>query len=131
SPCSGRKQPEAPRQQRLRCAVFRQYRKGLGVTKTAQSVLLEDVQLVLLDEVLQLCSRHHRQTPARPTPGACQGMQGCGEVEATQHKAKRHPRQLAQHSYTDIVTIAMMQQTDAECTIKHAIGEGQMADISG
>jgi hypothetical protein len=29
------------------------------------------------------------------------------------------------------MTIVMMQQTDAESTIKHAIGEGQMADISG
>jgi len=101
------------------------------MTQAAQGTLLEDAELALLGEVLQLCRRHHRQPPARSTPGARQGMQGGREVEAHQHKATRHPRQLAQHTHTGVMSIAMMQQADAERTIKHAIGKGQMADISG
>src|SRR5262245_54193947 len=110
---SGQKQPEAQSRLWLRGAVFRQHRKGLGVTKAAQGPLLQNVQLALLSEILHLGWCHHRQTPARPTPGARQGMQRSREVDAHQYKTPGHPCQLTHHPHTHVMTIAMMQQTDA------------------
>src|SRR5262245_49680171 len=105
SPCSGHKQPDTMVPSPRGRGSFRQQRKSLGVTKAAQGTLLEDVELALLGEVVKLCRRHHRQTPARTTPGACQGMQGCGEVEADHHEATRHPGELPQHTHPDVMTI--------------------------
>ena len=94
------------------------------MTKATQGTLVEDVQMALLCEVVKLCRRHHGQTSARPTPMACQVMEGSGEVEAQQHEAARHPGEFTQHTHALVIAQTVMQETNAESAIKRGVGKG-------